>query len=214
MDKDYFIKLTLGVYRVTKLFPQEEPLKLKIREKANEILANLVLYTGNPVKITSGEKRRISEDVFQDMEIIKGYFKVAEGQDWIDASNFLFLKKEYNKVKRGMIESQESNGSEAKEEPKQENHDPVKINEPAIVVSKIDKEEEQQLSDRQKKVLQLLQKLHKVKVGELTSNFANISKRTLQRDLEVLVSRGFIIRNGNHNGIFYQYKDKQKNQEI
>ncbi len=209
MDKDYFIKLTLGVYRVTELFPQKEPLKSKIREKANEILANLISYTGNPVKITPEEKKRLSENVFQDMEIIKGYFKVAEGQDWIDANNFLFLKKEYNKVKRGMIESQDNNRSETKEEPKQENHNSVKANEPAVVILETD-EEDKQLSDRQKKVLQLLQKLHRVKVGELTSNFTNISKRTLQRDLEVLVSRGFVIRNGSHNGIFYQFKDKQK----
>ena len=48
MDSNHFFQLTLGVYRVTELFPKGEPLKLKIREKALEILSDLVLASPNP----------------------------------------------------------------------------------------------------------------------------------------------------------------------
>ena len=43
MDRDYLIKLTLAVYKVTKIFPSKEPLKFLIREKANQILADFIL---------------------------------------------------------------------------------------------------------------------------------------------------------------------------
>lgn len=203
MDKDYFIKLTLGVYRVTGLFPPKEPLKLKIREQANNILAGLILCAGNPTKIASSEKKRISENVWQNMEIIKGYFKVAEGQKWIDPSNFLFLKREYNRIRRE-IENKE-------DKPKKEDQTSTKPIAPEIIVLKKVNHQDHQLTDRQEKILQLLQRSDKTQVGELAKDFADVSKRTLQRDLEILVSRGLLLRNGSNNGIFYQLKDKSKN---
>ena len=186
---------------MTELFPQEEPLKFKIRERANDILAGLILCAGNPVKITAGDKKRITEDVFQNMEIIKGYFKVGEGQKWIDSRNFSLLKKEYNKIRREI--------GDKEEEIKQNSQNLAESNTvKTIMPVKVDNNEE--LSDRQKRVFQLLKQRHKIKVGELVKAFSNISKRTLQRDLEILASKGFVVRNGSHNGIFYEFKDKQK----
>lgn len=92
MDRDYLIKLTLAVYKVTDIFPKEEPLKSLIREKANQILADSI----------SKEK---PEKIRKDIELINGYLEVAEKQDWVDELNFLVLKREYAKIKGGLKES-------------------------------------------------------------------------------------------------------------
>lgn len=83
MDRDYFVKLTLAVYKVTELFPQDTSLKCDIRNLANEILANL-LTNGRPMS---------------DIEKLEGYFDEAEAQNWVDSRNFLVLRREYDKIK-------------------------------------------------------------------------------------------------------------------
>jgi len=89
MDKDNLIKLTLAVYKVTDIFPKQEPLKFLIREKANQILADSIL------------KEKI-EKIRKDIEIINSYLEIAEKQDWVDELNFLVLKREYSKIKEGL----------------------------------------------------------------------------------------------------------------
>lgn len=89
MDRDYLIKLTLAVYKVTDIFPKEEPLKFLIREKANQILVDSI------------SKEKI-EKIRRNIEIINSYFEVAEKQDWVDELNFLVLKREYARIKEGL----------------------------------------------------------------------------------------------------------------
>ena len=89
MDRDHLIKLTLAAYKVTDIFPKEEPLRFLIREKANQILADSI------------SKEKI-EKTRKDIEIINSYFEVAEKQDWVDELNFLVLKREYAKIKEGL----------------------------------------------------------------------------------------------------------------
>ena len=89
MDKDDLIKLCLAVYKVTDIFPKQEPLKFLIREKANQILADSI----------SKEK---AEKIRKNIEIINSYFEIAEKQDWVDELNFLVLKREYAKIKEGL----------------------------------------------------------------------------------------------------------------
>ena len=37
MDKKYFIEITIKLYHLTSSFPEQEPLRKKIRELANKI---------------------------------------------------------------------------------------------------------------------------------------------------------------------------------
>ena len=43
MDKEYFIKLTSDLYQLTLFFPKKEPLRYKMRELANNVLASLTM---------------------------------------------------------------------------------------------------------------------------------------------------------------------------
>jgi len=78
MDKDFLIKLTNNLYRLTLLFPKKEPLRYKMRELADDILVNL-----------TDEK----------LEILSSFFEVAKSQNWVSPSNILEIQKEYDSLK-------------------------------------------------------------------------------------------------------------------
>ena len=92
MNKENLIELTNKVYKLTLLFPKKEPLRYKVREVADEILANSV---SNPGKIE------------KNLEIIKTYFEVAKWQNWVSYFDILEIEKEYDKIKKDLLESVE-----------------------------------------------------------------------------------------------------------
>ena len=193
MNRDYLIKLTLAIYRVTELFPKEEPLKYKIREMANEILANLlVIYSDNSSKTGLEPLQR---KVFCQIEILEALFELAEAQKWINSQNFLILKREYDKIKKDI-----------EEQPKIEHqHKPSTTFETKVVLDKSAKISiNQRLTERQKKILEILKKRDKIQVWELQKVFPKLSKRTLRRDLESLLSKKLIIRQGKDKDICYR----------
>ncbi len=78
------LDLVLAVYRVTKLFPEGEVLIGQMREKANQILAEVIL------KRNKGIKKQI--------KIILAYIDIARDQSWVKDINFIILEKEYNNL--------------------------------------------------------------------------------------------------------------------
>ena len=90
LNKDDIIKLTLAVYQVTGLFPENEPLRHQIRQKANDILADFI-----SLNFLNFKKQEISKEV----NIILAYFSVAEEQNWVDNRNFSVLRREYKKIR-------------------------------------------------------------------------------------------------------------------
>ncbi len=89
-SKEFYIRLTLGVYKVSQLFPDKEPLKTDFRELADEILVSLLC---NDFKGCS-----------ENMKLIQKLFELAESRGIADPRNFLVLRREYAKVS-GLIEN-------------------------------------------------------------------------------------------------------------
>ena len=77
MDKKELIELTNKLYKITLLFPKKEPLRYKIREVADDILA-------------FGREK--------DLEILKSYFEVAKWQNWVSYFDLLKIEEEYDKI--------------------------------------------------------------------------------------------------------------------
>jgi len=48
MEKKFLLQFTNELYRLTLLFPKKEPLRYKMRELADDILANFLAETGSP----------------------------------------------------------------------------------------------------------------------------------------------------------------------
>ena len=105
MDEQFPIKLTSAVYRVTELFPENEPLRYKTREIADEILADFVLFQDLEKQDAETEqgflrRNRVKNQIFSKIKILNNYyFDLAREQIWVNPLNFLILKREYDKMK-------------------------------------------------------------------------------------------------------------------
>ena len=179
MDKEYLFKITNGVYQVTGLFPKQDPLKFKIREKALDILTDLLLASPNP-----GVKslKDIAPAVNENIETINGLIDLAEIQNWVDSKNFLVLRREYDKIREYVKSSPSKKESLS-------NPSPIKKG---------------KLSIRQKKIVDIIEEKGEVQTGEILSSFDGMSKRTLRRDLEKLSQDGHVKRFGKTSQIYYK----------
>ena len=84
MSREFYIRLTLGVYKVSQLFPEKEPLKHDLRELADAILVSLLC----------DNHKGCSENI----KLIQNLFDLAERRGLADQRNFLVLRREYAKV--------------------------------------------------------------------------------------------------------------------
>jgi predicted HTH transcriptional regulator len=160
-SREKLIELTKRVYRLTLLFPKKEPLRYKIREIADEILANLL--------------REIKNPTIKDWEILDSFFEIAKEQNWVSPREIFQIQQDYkNLIEEINFESKE--------------------NRPSI-------------SERQKKILEILKEKGKIQVGQVKEFFPNVSKRTLRRDFQSLMKKGIIERIGEKNKTFYQLKN-------
>ena len=97
MDKQHVVKLTLGLYGLTKSLPEEEPLRCALRSKAVDILADAAaLFSSNPLPLTYDDKKIIRLNVLKNIKAQQALLEVAEEQGWQRADYFELLKKEYN----------------------------------------------------------------------------------------------------------------------
>ena len=221
MEKSYFVKLTQAVYRTTDLFPEGESLKGKIRDKANEILTDLVL--NDP---------QAKEQTIRAIDVLKSYFEVARIQNWTNPLNFIILEQEYDKITEelGMKNNPARNAShsdvggeldkEAKQEKKEEKSEKQilnvqHVNMPMIAVSEVGfqvapvavkQEKEIKYSERHQKILDFLKTKGQAQVWEVKEILENISKRTIRRDFEYLVEKNLVQRIGEKNNTFYRTK--------
>lgn len=74
INRQFLIELTNKIYRLTLFFPKKEPLRYKMREVADNILAR------------PNEK---------DLEVLDGFFGVALIQNWVSPSDILAIQREY-----------------------------------------------------------------------------------------------------------------------
>ena len=184
MDKENLIKLTNKIYQLTLLFPQKEPLRYKIREVVDDILANSV---SNPKK---------EKETIKDIEILNNFFEVAKAQNWVKLQDILEIQNEYNKIKDSL-----------KTEPEK----PEVIHLPPA--NQYNKEfsppvmAEAQLtfnSNRKQKIVEILKEKGQTQVWEMKKVFPEVTKRTLRRDFESLFKQGLIERIGERNNTFYR----------
>jgi len=185
MDKTNLLKLTTNLYRLTLLFPKKEPLRYKIRELANDVLANSVLV----FKKESSQSKKLILEIEECIEVLDSYLELAKSQNWVSPFNVLEIQKEYANVRR------ELNGLE-------ESKTRVLIPQPASFVA--EEESIKGKEDRQDKILEFLRQRGRAQVGELQQVFPAISKRTLRRDFEFLLKQGIVERIGEKSSTFYR----------
>jgi len=184
MEKQKVVDLTLAVYRITELFPKQEPMKFFLRQRACEILASSIL-------LKETKKRRAIEQILGDIEVMFGYFEVAKSQKWLRSENFLILEKEYSRIK---------------EEVQKETEIAVQRKADSLRVKTTKEAAESLLNERHKKILEVLKQRKTGQVKDFKEVFPEVSKRTLRRDFECLISRGLVERMGEASTTLYRLK--------
>jgi len=177
MDKDYLIKLTLALYRVTDCFPEKEPLRYAIREVAAKIFA-------------AGVSGSASSAFENEISLLKSYFALAKAQHWVASENFDVLEKGYDSL--GALERQPVVQEKKSMTPAGPTVKNKKKNN--LVYSPL---------ERKQKLISIIQQEEKITLKDLLNKFPEIHRRTLIRDLERLQKENIIKKQGNGRGTFY-----------
>lgn len=180
-DASHIIKLTVVLYKVSDFFPANEPMKFLVREKANQILADLILLENN---------KDVASKTKGDIEILGACFQVILQQNWVKKENIIVLEKEYDAIVQIINAfTAEKKLRSGKVEPKQQ-----KTVQNGIGLAK----------KRCVKIIEILKQRENVQVKDLKDVFPQVSKRTLRRDFEYLLGKGIVQRIGDSNNTLYQ----------
>ncbi len=200
MDRDYVFQLTLGLYRVTDLFSEREPLKFKIREKAGDILACLAKANFDPRNAKKAE-------IDTDLNILYTYLDLAQSQEWIDKRNFFVIKQGYDNIREAVAQNR------ARQSPLQDKpSDDQTISAMVSVKNRlppISKHKENSVNDaypRKTEIRKVLQHKGPMRLVQLLEFFPAINKRTLRRDLTALVGNNELQRYDVGKLTFYKVK--------
>jgi len=201
VDKNYLIKLTTNLYRLTLLFPKKEPLRYKMRELADGVLAKSILILG----VSSRKSKNLILELEKELEILDSYFTLAKNQNWVSPYDVLEIQKEYSKIKDKIIGAGEASTENKEIEDKKTEAYGMQPIMRLRTLMEWDKKTRGRPS-RQQKILKVLKEREKVQVGELKKVFPYVTKRTLRRDFDFLLKKGVVERIGEKNGTFYQLK--------
>lgn len=188
MDRDFFVKLVFATHRVADILPNGG----QIKKLANQLLADLLLFCdSNPVTVE--QKRNILPRTLRQVETTVNSLNSVKDSSPINPKNFEILENEYNKIPKiliGFLEQSKPLLPLNEEKPKTAQKSG----------------EEKNLSVRAHKILELLKNKEKTQVWELQKVLPEVTKRTLRRDLDELLTLNLIERKGEWNNVFYQYK--------
>ncbi len=135
MEKEHLIRLTTNLYQITILFPKKEPLRYKMREVADDILANFIR-----AKIHSNPSLKALDNIDQlldDLEIIDSFFAIAEEQNWVSPEKLLSIWEEYSKIKQYAKELNEQNSCHFLVEVRQDKKEISEVTAPKEQIEKV-----------------------------------------------------------------------------
>ncbi|MBI4122990.1 MAG: DeoR family transcriptional regulator [Parcubacteria group bacterium] len=181
MDSDFFMRLTFGLYRVTELLSGGSVLRSKIEESASRLLIHLIFLTRNQ---NPEEKNETIIRASAELQMLLGFLQSVKRLRVINDKNFVVLEREYAKVRRFLTRTSLQRAPSLRQ------------------TSSVSNPKE--LNSRQEKMLEILRYKEKVQVWELKKLLPEVTKRTLRRDLDDLLKRNLVIREGEWNDIFYR----------
>lgn len=205
-----FLKLTNAVYRLLDFFPEDDPLRNRIKEKALSIMEDLTLIFNDDGWVSIGDflsqsREKVKIHILEDIKVLLNYLEIAKSQGWLSDINFFIISREYEKIKKDtgfpvIIENQTQ-----------------KLLEPVLNTTLggpgnkagghqffIAKNAEKEFSGRQNKIIEFLERNQKAQVADLMAVLPKVTKRTVRRDLDELLKKGKIKRQGEFNRVFYK----------
>ena len=211
MEEEKIIELTNKVYKITLLFPKKEPLRYKIRETADDIASGITAIRTalktNPIDFSIVKKEKqefLFYELQKNFEILKTFFNIAKWQNWVSYFDILEIEEKYDEIYQSLQEMiEKTKDTETQSKVESQEIDQSIANEPKRELNNVS------LTERQKKILEFLEKNKRVQVWQVKRIFPNVSKRTLRRDFEQLLKKGIIERKGERNNTFYEIKQQE-----
>ena len=213
MDKESLIKLTNNLYKLSLLFPKKEPLRYKIHELADEILAGFLKIKSSEAhknKSSDIENNKAAENnSLSNLEILDCFFDLAKEQNWVKTEDILALQKEYANLREELERLKTGNSLKEATLPLiQVAPAAATITIPEQILS-AESNNNGGISERQEKILTFLREQGRAQVWQIKQILPEVTKRTLRRDFEDLLRKGIIERIGERNETFYQIKISQ-----
>lgn len=215
MEKSNIIKLTVVLYRVTELFPKQEPLKFSLKKKANSILAGFVLCCGNNALIlTKADKQRLLRGILKNVEVVQTFLSLAESQDWLRPENFSVLKREYGSAAKQAQQALIAQKEVIEREPiiKAPATSSLVVKEPIKREVPLKKQQTSSgislrgLKSRHKQIIKFVKSRGAAQVKDVKEILPEVTKRTLRRDFDFLLKSGLVERRGDKNTTEYLVK--------
>lgn len=219
MTKENLIWLTKEVYRLTLLFPKKEPLRYKMRELADDILADSLRITNqyeytNRNNPSTKKTETGSLQVLKDLEVLDSFFEVAKDQNWVRPAELLAIQREYANLRGELEKPSAIEKTKEKVEVLPRQSVQVRQEMPSQAPQVLNQLASQTLAknglnQRQEMILEFLREQGNAQVWQIKQILPDISKRTLRRDFERMLGQGVIERVGEKNDTFYQIKALQ-----
>ena len=217
MDRDFFIKLVFGTHKVVDLLTKEGKQGSQLKTAANNLLSDLlVICEENPV--TLEQKKNILPRTLRGIGQVQNILNSVKEGSKVNPKNFVILEQEYKKIPDLLVEFFVSQNllNSVKEEGGVDNLAKPRMLEgsdltlrPAFVPPVIGTPA--RLSARQEKILEFLKTKEKAQVWELQKMLLEpVTKRTLRRDMDDLMQKGRVERQGEWNGVFYKLSQSKE----
>lgn len=200
-------RLTEAFYRVTELFPDEEPLKWTLRKKAVEILEKSLRLERESFHSQAEDLKALSGLIADIINLLK----LSCGGTFISRVNFEVLAREYTNL-LGFLDSNQGQGTF-------EIQETILLEEKPTVEKIIDNSNTQikmseRMSEKNKMSERMSERTAKIidffkKSGNQWLNIVDLEKvlkdkdkdekvgpKTIRRDLEILIKKGIVIQGG------------------
>jgi hypothetical protein len=204
------MQLTLALYRVTNLFDADEPIRKHLREYANELLADIAVC-----RHSQQDEWNVLH-IFGRVEAVRGLLGVAHAVGGVKPFNLNMLDREYRRIGRFFEHSPASVQSHTvKDAPvavsrvqkTQHIASDVEVRAPEKNIAKTPSHAEAPLArgvnERQQEMLRHLRKQGRARIGDFADFFEGVSAKTIQRDLQDLLTRRMIKKEGEKRWTVY-----------
>ena len=195
-------RLTAALYRVTDLLSEKETLRYTLREKANKIFEYMV-------ESLQAEDHPPRISIISEFQTLLAYIRLLDALGLVNPLNVQVLEREY----KGALDEIRSSAETPREkiEDVVQNLSAVEKTNPSgnpgnkktaprsapIRASTV------AMRERQKKILEHLRQANQANIRDFLAVFKDVSSKTIQRDIQDLVSRRAVKKEGSKKWTSY-----------
>lgn len=196
-------KIVAGLYLVTGLLKDKEPIKWKIREHSMTLLSLVLTLNDNQ----SFDRDTIARSIFSNLLEIVSTINLAHVTGLLSTMNFSLLSNELQKLmdvlKDNMIMDKEKEGYVLSEKFFNET-----INKAVEKIHPIkdNSEESPRKDSRKTAIIEVLKNRSNLTVKDVAQVVTGCSEKTIQRELIELVEKGVVVREGERRWSRYSLK--------